>query len=590
MVGLADQDADMLVFVRLVNRSWGRLRRIVGNDAMKLITAIEKFISGKGSTELLSNLGLGSKINITEWLYKLLDYDRGKIKLLEEYLRYLLNDFTDYMKTRMKAEEKCAIGFVWKDHVFLAHTRCGSAAVSSDLKVIEKLIDESIIYRFVYFRNHKGKITVKFYERTRSESFREWLGLVKEDYNYYDYHGQVKLIGMAHGSEIEIRFPGEKYLDIIEGKDESFHIDPVKGELHFRKPLSTLKIIRSKIGRKELKDIRELQKIFIIGEVFKIKEVLDIISRIQSLKNFYPNNIVVSDYPHEVIVGIKVKENNIIQEIPKRTNNGSYLIFADGENIVLAEEFIHKLALRFINGEKTKVMFIPIDAVKEKKLLFKIISYEPTIVGTFEIYNRLSFSKNLYKLIKYYNSSTTLPREIRVLLGFIILHLIAKELQTVSGDRLSEQASYVFSRLSAEIMERAVMVLSDRYKITITEDLFFELKSADYVVGRDKEIVERLANDLKKKLLESQLKIYVIGVNERNREIEPISRSKFKDERIENIRKGIIQELKKEYPHVAIELFPIELGDSKIILLMIARVNVSPTTTTQVKVSLTSSQ
>ncbi len=559
------------------------LREIIENEAKEIIRTIEKFVVGKGSVESINNLGLSRKTNIMKWLHVLLNNNKSDYEKLKESLEYLLNNFTDHMRTRMKEEEKCAVGFVWKDSVFLAHTHCGATTVLIELIVKERLIDPHIIYRFVHFYKDNGEIKVRFYERNRSEFFREWLGLSREDYDYYDYQGQVRLICMAHGSEIEIRLSAEKYLAIIEGRDKDFHIDLNKGEIYLRFP-GVLKIVRSKLGKREFKDIKELQKVFVVGGVFSIRDILDVIRKISSLRSFYNNNIVIEDYPREVMITITLKNTNNTQIITKATDDGSYLVFADGEKITIAEEYINELASRFINEEETRILFVPIEMIKENAFPFRIVSHEPLIVGSFKIYNSLSLSKNLRELMRYYNSKIMLPIEVKIILGFTILYLISEELQARNDSSLNRQVSYVMSKLSREIMEYVAKFLSDKQKIMITEDVFFELKSADYVMGNNKEIIKRLVDDLRKKLSKSQLKIYVIGVNEKNREIEPIPRSRFRDERIEKISNGISEELRKEFGDIMIKILPIELSDNRMILLMIAEAPRPPLTSAPFKI------
>ncbi|MFH1625384.1 MAG: hypothetical protein ABID54_09565, partial [Pseudomonadota bacterium] len=90
---------------------------------------------------------------------------------------YLLLDFTEPMKTRMREESKWAIGLLMPGKLVLCHSLFGEETITPEWKIIPRMLDMDNVSRYVCFMDDSGIITVRFWERDATSSFIEWLGL-----------------------------------------------------------------------------------------------------------------------------------------------------------------------------------------------------------------------------------------------------------------------------------------------------------------------------------------------------------------------------------------------------------------------------
>lgn len=82
------------------------------------------------------------------------------------------------------------------------------------------------------------------------------------------------------------------------------------------------------------------------------------------------------------------------------------------------------------------------------------------------------------------------------------------------------------------------------------EDSILELKSKEYFIGTDRDIVEKLTKDIPKKLKENNYKLYLIGYDEKSKLYDPIPSNKLNDSRIDNLTRNIKKQLKVSDLHL----------------------------------------
>jgi hypothetical protein len=96
-------------------------------------------------------------------------------------------------------------------------------------------------------------------------------------------------------------------------------------------------------------------------------------------------------------------------------------------------------------------------------------------------------------------------------------------------------------------------------KFVNSENDVFELKGREFISGKDQLIIKNLTEDISKKIKNSKMKLYLLGVDEKSKEFEPIPISKFSDDRMFNIEK----KLKENYKDLDIKFIKVPSRDSK---------------------------
>ncbi|GEM_PF-4055071 len=190
-----------------------------------------------GLEKQLAELRLRS--NVKEWVKSLFKgVDRRDA---ERLLGYLLNDFTDSMRSRMRETGKYAAAFlVGGEHLVLVHSRYGGEDVAQEWEAYGRLIDPDNVLRYVWF-TRDGR--VRFYERYKTRSLAEWLGLsTREALHYYGarFRIHVDLAGLPAVLELDE--------DEVAGLIEQ-HPELLEGRISLAQPVSVLPVRRIQVGR-----------------------------------------------------------------------------------------------------------------------------------------------------------------------------------------------------------------------------------------------------------------------------------------------------------------------------------------------------
>lgn len=467
-------------------------------DIMKIGEVIQKLEAlPKSQESRLDELALN--VNPRKWVSSLIRGYPDSVN--NEEMEYLLTDFTDEMRTRMREESKYAIGLLMQNELILCHSFFGEETITPEWKIIQRMLDTDNVLRYVSFRSKKGILTVRFWEREATSSFIEWLGLPRK---------QAFLFGGRYRIRCEIEDITTEF-QLTEQEMERWlqrHSEFREGTIKFSIPVQLLSITEIMAGRKRYDNPEDFMQDY-EAENWGIVRYQREYERING--QLLP--LLMKYYDEKTqVVRIEAEEENT--EVTKATPGFDILFVND--RIEFRKSYLKDLVKRFINGEPMKIVHA---GVKFKS--------SPFVLGSMEIYNGIEMDYVTQQIVKYYNDIKLPDSDLVMLLRYAIFKKLA-EINSKSP------VSHFFERLSQETMK----LVSLKKKWTKLEDKVLEYKSADIFAGSNEEIIGKLSEDLKKKLKESPCKIYFIGVED-DGTIHPIFSSRLKSDRIESIRNSL---------------------------------------------------
>lgn len=484
-------------------------------DIKKIKDVISKFPTG--SQKKFEEIDLNT--NPKQWIRSLIDYYTSNVD--KEKMENLINDFTDSMKTRMREEEKYAIGILLKDELVLCHSYFGEETITPEWKVIPRMLDADNVMRYVRFlKGYNGTIIVKYYEKYSTDSFVDWLGLPQRDALYH-FGGKYRISTEINNIVTTLEIPIEK---IDKWIDE--HPEIKKSEIDLPSPITKIKIVQIRVGRKKydnpgdfLQDLyAEKYNIDYYKEKFKeISESLE-----PYLYQFFDEKDSVT----------KVMGDKTIPVV-RKINPNFDIVFCFKSIIKLRESYLDDLLRKFANDE-------PIDIFHAGSPF----SSHPLEIKSLKIWNKITQTDITKKIIKYLHNIDLKDRNIMEILEFTIFNLL-------SADNQTKPIHYFFKEFERKKLEN----LNIGKQITKLEDDILEYKSRDYFVGNNNEIIKKIGTDLKKKLEKHPWKIYLIGVEDNGR-IDPIPNSRLPSDRTETIK----QKIKEIYQVDTIYLIPVPVS------------------------------
>jgi hypothetical protein len=492
------------------------------NDKENLSNVISSLLSiGSIKSKNLSEISLNE--NCIFWINSIF---RDYPKINEEYMKFLLTDFTDSMRTRMREEEKYAIGIVTNDSIILCHSLFGEKTITPTWKVIERMLDKDNVIRFVCFKKEKNDIKVIFYEETKSISFIEWLGIPeKEAFSYFG--GNNRFVVELHNTKLTFELSDEDFeRQILQNK--IFKIK--ENKVILSSPVSEFPLIQIWRGKKPYKNYQEFLQDF-LGQRYDLsyyqeeyKKLMN--SLIPLSRKLIDDEFDVKDISNEIVI--------------KKINPNFSILFCN-ETIDLRISFIEKILSKLINGEQTRIFHAGMN-----------LNSEPLRINKLEIYNILNANLSKY-LIDYYNKvvDNISPSTNNIFL-YTIFGLLYLE-------NLDKPISHFFRAIQTHLLNE----MKIDAKTILNEDPVIELKSRDFLSGDNNQLIERFKNDIIKKLEENSFKIYIIGYDEKIKQFEPFPSSRFDEDRINYIKnklKGIL--------NCELEVFKLPFDENNSILLL----------------------
>jgi len=467
------------------------------------------------------------RINPKNWILTLIDEYPSDVE--NEKMENLINDFTESMRTRMREEEKYAIGVLLRGGLILCHSVFGEETITPEWEVIPRMLDPDNVMRYAYFKiENADSFQVKYYERYATDSFVEWLGLLQRDALYH-FGGKYRIYTEISGVANIFELTDEEFEQWIEK-----HPEIKKSQIRLTTPIEILNITQIMVGKKKYDNPRDLLQDF-YAEKYKIDYYQEQFREI--VKSLEPYQYKFFDEKNRVVI---IKDGNIITKVEKR--NPNFDILFSTKNIELRESYLDDIFVRFINGEKMRIFH-----AGEK------FSTTPLEIKSMEIWNTLELNNLTQSAINYYQETNLQDKVLTRLLGFTIFALLDTQNQTT-------HIYHFLEKLSKKFIEDIAPV----GRISKLEDQVLEFKPEDYFIGKNEEIAEKLGEDLERKLKGSLYKIYLIGVED-NGTINFLPDTRIKSDRLENIRQKIKQRSQANYLY----LFPVSLSRNENILILI---------------------
>lgn len=461
-----------------------------------LLNVFESFNTSKPIKFRKLNLDDNTRI----FIETLLDYDD------DNYIYMLLNDFSKGMKTKMREKDNYVILMRNSEKLILAHSKMGERSITTNFDVFERLLDKDNVMRIVFFEKDEEIIKVRHYEKNKSKFFIKWLGLPQKDL-FYSFGGENKFYSEIQGFPIVLEINDED-IDSIKN-NEYIEID---GEnIRFSNKISTLPIKHIMRQRKKYANYNDFDRDR-ISRKYNLAYYKDAYIKLyESLDSTFSK---IFDCETEVIGGKKTIE---------KSNKNLIMLFCNNQ-IDLDKNFLNKLKSLFLNDEPCKITHVGDE-----------FSETPIEIGNIKVYNK--FNLNLTKELLNYLNEKELPDTFKKELVYVVMNCL-------KFDNPKMNITYFIDEFLSEFVKEL------KFDAELMEDSILELKSKEYFIGTDKKIVEKLTEDIPKKLKENDYKIYLIGYDEKSKLYDSIPSYNLSDSRIENITKNIKKELKVSDLHL----------------------------------------
>lgn len=503
---------------RLVNKKEQKTKdNFNKNQINSLLNVLDSLNKSKPFSLEKSNM----KSNPKEWIRELLTSNEYN----ENISKYLLNSFSEEMNTNMRKQDKYVILILLKNRLILAHSTMGEKSINPDFKVFERLLDKDNIMRFVSFEYKDNEIKMEHFEKNKSKFFREWLGIPERNL-FYIFGGENKFYSEINGYPLVIELKDEDIEKI--SQENSIKIE--NKTITFNNPLEKLEIKHITRQKKKYNNYNSFHREY-TSRRYHLQYYVDKYNELTHTMDIYMEKKIF-DYPDRV--GTEDQTTNITKY------NDNILVFFCDNRINLTEEFLNKFMVKLLNNEETCI-FHAGTKIKE----------EPLIIGNLKILNELNIDI-CSPLIDYYNKNEFPPFMNKLLIYGIFCCLIK------SNDNTSIKI------LFNEIIKK----LNDEIGIAgeIKEDKIIELKASSYIAGNNKQIIENLTKDIPKKIRKSNFKFYILGYDEKGKQVDPLTSNKFDDNRIDTLTEKLKKELKIE--NILLNKVPIDENSCILILLV----------------------
>jgi len=446
------------------------------------------------------------KENCREWVIKILEkypsFDKS-------HLKYLINDFTDHMMTRMREEGKYAIAIVYQGMLLLCHSAVGEKTMTPSFQIIERMLDKDNVDRFVAFKKENDQIKVIYWEHYPSGLFIRWLGITGREASYY-LGGKNRFYTEIEGLKCAIELSDEEVEEkLVESDKFKFENNTLILPSGY-----SLVINQIRTGKKYYKNYDEFLEEFMFRR-YNLTYYSEQYTKINnSLDLLYKKFVDEKDKLIEI-------ENSKEKTVLRKRNPNFTILFAN-KHISIRQSFLNELFTNYLNNTKTKIFHAGMK-----------FSQKPLKIGPFEFYNKIETNELISAICEFLEKSDIKDKSIYHTLSYTILQLLKNKNQ-------EKPISYFLEKLSQKFIEKIDL----SQKIMQQENTTIEFKSRDIMVGSNDQIVMKLTEDIKKKMKDTNFKIYIIGVDEKTQTFEPIKSSKLPSDRVTKIEQKIRKQLK----------------------------------------------
>lgn len=435
----------------------------------------------------------------------------------------LINDFSDSMRTRAREPGKYAVLILYDDSLALCHTDSEEMTITKEAEVLERLLDSDNVDKYARFRQTDEGIEVLQFERSVSKSFSDFLGLNIEQIAYEEA-GDIKIFTEIDNSTVRFEFRQDEFEEkFIIGGDYDLFTEILET------PSEQYRVNHIKMGRRRYDTVDEF-----------LQQFYALYYDINTLKNQYstlaesmtPHTTTVVDHEDKVTTG----GPNGPTKLMKGNDSGFSVVFAD-KSIELSAGWRLELSKKLRSGETVRLHHAGNDFIEE-----------PVPVGSFEIYNPINIDeKSLNRLYSITQEARTGEH-----LSNIIYCVIFQTLFEWCKSPISHFFDQMTRRFEDELSAEG-MILRD-------EDRLMELKSRDWLVDieNDEGAAKRISEEI-----QSESKLLLVGVEEQEQRIRPMSRNRWNSERNKRIRDRL-REMNGH--HESIQLSSLQMGGGDCLL------------------------
>ena len=455
-----------------------------------LLNVFESFNTSKPIKFKTLNLDDNTKI----FIEKLLKEDD------DEFINMLLNDFSKEMNTKMREKDNYVILMRNGEKLILAHSKMGEQSITTNFHVFERLLDKDNVMRIVFFEKDDGIIKVRHYEKNKSKFFIKWLGMPQKNL-FYSFGGENKFYSEIQGFPIVLEINDED-IDSIEN-NEFMDIDG--DNIRFKNQINALPIRHIMRQRKKYNNFNDFNR-ELISRKYDLSYYQDMYLNIN--ESLDPTFFKIFDCETE----IQMSGNEPIE----KSNKNMIMLFCN-KQIDLDKNFLNKLKSLFLNDEPCKITHVGDE-----------FSETPIEIRNIKIYNK--FNLNLTEKLLNYLNEKELPDTFKNELVYVIMSCL-------KFDNPEMNITYFIDDFLLDFVSEL------KFDAELMEDSILELKSKEYFLGTNKEIVAKLTKDIPKKLKENDYKLYLIGYDEKSKLYDSIPSYNLSDSRIDNISNNIKEHL-----------------------------------------------
>ena len=528
-----DQDMRMKIYSKPINEKKIQEVKIErGIDKEQIFNLIEEFES------------IAKKVN-----YNKLDLNSNPhscvIRLLEaeseQHMEFLLNDFTDNMKTSMRQEDRLVIAIQYQNSIGLFHSRSQETTITSNWTVVHRILDKDNVDRFVIFKKIRDNIFVWYYEFSKSGSFISWLG-VEDKNNHFLVGGLNKLYSTIQGMTCAIELSDKDVEKLILENEGQFTIK--ENSIQLKKSISSFNISQIRVGSKRYSSIHDFlqdadAKRFNLNiHNKKYEEIMG--SMEPSYNQVFDDEYEVYRYDSHETATLVRKRNDFFKILyGVKIQNKEFIKFRTS--------FLQHIVNDFFNHEGINIFHAGMKIYSDKDQLVRI--------QKIEFYNNINTNDSVKKIIAFYNE-----KELKdIIIDKIFLCSVFLSLEKLNRNT---PISYFFHEISKIICGN----INKNVTCAQQEVDLIEYKSGDFLVGKNDDLVaENIVGDLEKKFRNSSIKVYFFGLDEDINAIRPLSIRKYNSDRLGSIEQKINQKL---LGFAETSLFRVDISSKDCVIIM----------------------
>jgi hypothetical protein len=448
------------------------------------------------------------RANPKQWITSLID---GFPTVEEKTVRFLLSDFCESLKSRMREENRFAVLLLSQDLVFLAHSRGEMALLETEnaLVTLQRLLDADNVDRFAQFRRLKdGSVELNYFETIQSESFRDFLGIPESDL-YYEL-GEIRIHTQVDGEHCTFQFRKEDFLKKFrEGRPgyqlQGNRLSLPSGEYVFDKVFYGRRTFPNAEQFLELLDAESYDLTYYSDAYTELVESLD------------PLMVRVLDRRDAVVRVEGLKEHVIYA----KTNRNFEIVFAN-RDIHMDPSYSAELATALVQGRQLRIFHAG-----------HPYSAKPFLLGSLEVRNRLEL---VPELSGFADSIGKMARDLGH--GHIASDLLWYSAVTLASDGASGPIKHTLGYIGQALLS-SLQSRVPNGTISDDEDDILEYKARDWYEPSSDKMVGKLRSELETKMKDKSLMVMLIGYDEESQRFDLVPANRCKSDAMSRMEEGV---------------------------------------------------